>query len=266
MDITPHLKTRSLGRNFLFFPEVASTNVVASELAGLGMPEGTVVCADSQTAGRGRQRRHWFSPPGCNLYFSVVLRPDRRLSETSQLALVAGLAVALALEGLPGARARSSAFLLKWPNDVLLDGRKVCGILCEMPILKPRPALIVGIGVNVGLETEDLPPELRTTATSLKAALGVDVPRDELLAAILLQLEMLYAQWLRHGLSGLLPALSARSFLKGRRVVAETPAGTVEGMAQGMLPSGNLAVLLEDGSLAEIAAGDVHLRAASPRP
>ena len=263
MQLEPHLKTRVLGRNFIFRHQVSSTNTVAAELAALGMPEGTVVCADTQTAGRGRQRRRWHSPPGRNLYFSVLLRPRRPLAEASQMALVAGLAVVRGLESLPEAPrgADGAAGLqLKWPNDIFLGGRKLCGILCEMPSWRPRPALVVGIGINLALGAAELPAELQDRAISLQEAWHLEVPRAEALAAVLGELEALYAEWQAHGLEPLLPALGARSSLLGRPIVAETPAGVVEGTAVGILPSGNLAIRLADGSAAEIAAGDVHLR------
>jgi BirA family biotin operon repressor/biotin-[acetyl-CoA-carboxylase] ligase len=258
MDLAPHLATRQFGRNFIFLTEADSTNKVAMELASQGAPEGMVVCADRQTAGRGRQNRAWFSPSGSNLYVSLVLRPSRPAQEAVQVALVGGLAVAAALQGfLPAAMPAK----VKWPNDVFVGGRKCCGLLCEMSAPNtPGQSLVVGIGVNVNLGAEELAPGLRGTATSLRMAAGKEFDRAKVLAAILLELERRYSVWLQVGLAGLMPEWRDRSLLEGHRVVAETAAGEISGTVAGLSGQGNLLVRNDAGETLEISAGDVHIR------
>jgi BirA family biotin operon repressor/biotin-[acetyl-CoA-carboxylase] ligase len=261
MDLAPHLATRQFGRNFIFLTEVDSTNKVAMELASQGVGEGLVVCSDRQTAGRGRQNRAWFSPSGSNLYLSLVLRPSRPAQEAVQVALVGGLAVAAALQGFLPATQRVG---VKWPNDVFVDGRKCSGLLCEMSAPNtPDQALVVGIGVNVNLVAEDLAPGIRGTATSLRMISGKETDRAEVLAAILLELERRYAVWLEVGLAGLMPEWRRRSVLEGHWVVAETAAGEIAGIVDGLSGQGNLLVRDAAGKTLEISAGDVHIRSIS---
>jgi BirA family biotin operon repressor/biotin-[acetyl-CoA-carboxylase] ligase len=184
----------SLGQPLVELAEATSTNDVLRQMAVAGAAEGTTVVALQQTRGRGRQHRPWHSPPGLGLYLSVLLRPPWPASESGALAPLAGVAVASALKqlGVPDIR-------LKWPNDVLAGGRKICGVLVE-PALKGGQIefAVVGIGVNVLHGADDFPPELRHTATSCALA-GVTVTLAQARVAVLAALDEGYRRALREG-------------------------------------------------------------------
>jgi BirA family transcriptional regulator, biotin operon repressor / biotin---[acetyl-CoA-carboxylase] ligase len=222
-----------LGRPRLHLRETTSTNDRARELAVRGAPHGTIVTAGVQTAGRGRQGRTWTAPPGSSLLLSLVLR-----SFDGLLPLRAGLAVA----ELAGPTAR-----VKWPNDVLIDGRKVAGILAEA-----RPAegwTVLGIGLNAALNLDDLPPELRDTAATLGRA------PDELDAVLGELLERL-ARWLAAAVDEVVQALRARDALLDQRVAWNGG----DGVGAGIDDAGRLLVRRDDGSRTALDAGEVHLR------
>lgn len=193
-----------LGQPLIELGEVTSTNDVLRQMAIEGAAEGTAVVAQQQTRGRGRQHRPWHSPPGLGLYLSVLLRPPWPAAESGALALLAGVAVASALKqlGMPDVK-------LKWPNDVLAGGKKICGVLVE-PALKGGQIefAVVGIGLNVRHGVEDFPPELRPTATSCALA-GIDLTLAQTYAAVLAALEALYRDALNAGPSSLYAAWSA---------------------------------------------------------
>ena len=246
------LRTRFVGRTLLYLPSAGSTMDVAKAEAEHGSAEGTVVLADEQTAGRGRFGRRFVSPPGVNLYPTVILRPS--LEGLKQLGIVASLAVARAVEECTGLRPS-----IKWPNDVLLDGRKFCGILIETEFTGSRPRYsLVGIGVDVNLDVRAY-PEIAAIATSLAAALGREVSREDLLAALLNHLEALYLHVQDGG--------SAVAEWKGRletlgKRVRVSAAGTVEeGVAEDVDREGNLVLRRADGTTATMVAGEVTLRA-----
>ena len=187
-DLGGRLRSRVIGGPFLYHEQVASTNAEARSLAIDGASEGTVVIAESQTAGRGRLGRRWSSPAGQGLLFSVVLRPTLPMSGVHLLTLVAGCAAARAIESIAGVPAS-----IKWPNDLFLGDRKVGGILME--IAGERDAVdwvVAGIGINVNTELGELPVTLSRNAGSLKLASGTAVDRSELLARLLLLLDVEY--------------------------------------------------------------------------
>lgn len=254
-EVLPLLRTARLGRDCQYVEETGSTNRDAAARAEAGAAEGLVVAAGAQRAGRGRQARVWHSPPGANLYFSLVLRPEVELARAASLPLVVGLAVAEALEGLaPEARP-----LVKWPNDILARGRKLCGILCELQAETDRVRhIIAGVGVNVNLEPESLPAELRGRATSLKAEAGRAFSRAAVLAAVLNRLEPLYDRWRAEGLAPLAGALAARDALRGREIALEQGGRRVAGVADGIQADGALRLLTAEGLVA-IYSGEAHL-------
>ena len=177
-----------MGRHFLAVREIGSTNTVALALAGLDAPEGSVVVADYQTAGRGRQGRAWLAPPDTALLVSILLRPTGPAERIPQLSLVAGVAVREAL-ALAGVETR-----LKWPNDILLHGKKVCGILLEAASGPLRePGVVVGIGLNVNQERADFAADLRQRATSLSVATGRAWERETLLMLLLSSMDRWYS-------------------------------------------------------------------------
>ena len=246
------LYTRVVGKRLLFFQEVGSTMDEAVRRAERGTDEGTVVVAETQTASRGRQGRSWVSRSG-NLYLSVVLYPT--LENLPYLNSLCGVAVVRAITNISGLKPR-----IKWPNDVLLDGKKVAGLLVESAIAggQVRQA-IVGIGVNVALDAEEF-DELSGAATSLNQASAGDIPRDDLLREVLQQLDALYIQ-LNHGNT---PVEEWEELLDtlGQRVRVSSGGSDYLGAAEGVDELGNLQLRQDDGRLVTFTAGDV----ASLRP
>jgi BirA family biotin operon repressor/biotin-[acetyl-CoA-carboxylase] ligase len=252
--IQPGLETAFMGRNLVYLPETPSTNDVARRLAQEGAPEGSVVVTDHQTAGRGRLARRWEAPPGCCLLLSLLFRPPLAAHQVQRLTMACGLAVAEAIEATTGL-----AVGLKWPNDVLIGGAKVAGILTELELQGSRvAAAVVGIGLNVNLDPEALPGGLLVPATSLSKALGRQVARRPLLLALLQALEARYLALC----GGRSPhdEWAGRLVTLGRRVTVSGPGRKVAGVAEGVNADGALLVRLDDGRLETVVAGDVTLR------
>ena len=254
-EVLPLLTTCRLGRECLYKEQTASTNRDAAAHALEGAAEGLVVSAGLQNAGRGRMTRAWFSPPKANLYFSVVLRPGVELARAASLPLVMGLAVAEAL----GELAPEAQPQIKWPNDILARGRKLCGILCEMQAETACVRHIVaGVGVNVNLSVGEFPEELRDRATSLRIEAGRTFSRAAVLAAVLNRFEPLYDRWRAEGLAPLLPAVNARDALRGRAIALDQGGRRTEGFADGIQADGALR-LQTDSGLVPIYSGEVHI-------
>jgi BirA family biotin operon repressor/biotin-[acetyl-CoA-carboxylase] ligase len=235
--------------------EVDSTQLLARELARAGAEEGTMVIAETQTAGRGRLGRIWHSPAGANVYCSVLLRPAMPPAAVPQLALVAGLSVARAIEGLGLAPA------LKWPNDVLLDGRKVVGILTEMEAeLERVHVVIAGIGVNVNVAAADLPDYLRDVATSLAIAAGRPIDRVGFTADLVAALEADYRRFVEGGFAAVREEYERRSALTGRLVTVRSSDGETTGEVRGTDDDGALRLVEAGGAVRRVIAGEVTLR------
>ncbi len=244
------LYTSLVGRRLLFFQELDSTMDRAAEEARGLAEEGTVVVAETQSASRGRFRRTWVSRPG-NLYFSVVFYPTT--GELPFIGMVAGVALVRAILRTAGLNAR-----LKWPNDVMVDGRKAAGILIESAVEGPAVKYaVLGIGVNVGLEPEEL-EDLPVAATSLNAASGREIPRDEMLARLLHEIDALYLELRR----GACPLTEWRGMLEtlGQQVEAAGQGWDCAGLAEDVDDQGNLLLRLDGGQLVTLTSGDVTLR------
>ncbi len=233
----------AFGEQYLYAVETDSTQDV---LRDGDHPHGTVALAEHQTAGRGRSGRSWEDAPATNLLFSLLLESpaDARIP---QLSLVAGLAVASALE-----REAMVPALVKWPNDVLIDGGKVAGILLEAT----GSRVVCGIGINVNQVADDLPPTPRFPAISLRVAAGRRFDRAAVLVAVLAELEHRYEQWLEIGLAGLADDLERRNALRGRRVIV---GGSHNGTADAIAADGRLTVVLDDGRTTLVGSGEVEI-------
>jgi len=221
-----------------------STNRVAMEMAENGARHGTVVVADAQTAGRGRMGRRWVSPAGKNLYVSLLLRPSVSTVDAPPLALVAGVALADAVEamGVPAS--------LKWPNDLFCGGRKAAGILAEMASDPDGVRhVVIGVGLNVNMEEADFPPDLRGTGTSLRILAGKAFRRVDVLARLLDAFGTRYAEFIGGGFASLRDGWDRRDFLRGRRVFLRRQCGEGWGTADGLDTAGALR-FLPDGGLA----------------
>lgn len=251
------LDTKRLGRSILFSREIGSTNEWAKELAMNGAHEGTVVIVETQTAGRGRLCREWFSPSG-GLWFSIIFRPKLRPSEAIKLTFVAGLAVVKVLREMFDLKVET-----KWPNDVLVNGQKICGILTEMNTTDETVNfVVVGIGVNANFDVEKaLPEQLKKVATSLENELGRKVQLETLFRALLEQLEKLYELFTKEGFKPVLEEWKNYAGFLGQQVQVTSLTEELGGLALDVNHDGALVLRLEDGTRKQVFVGDVSLRA-----
>lgn len=260
-EVRAGLRTKRFGQHVRYLETTVSTQDDCRALAERGAPEGTLVVAERQEAARGRLDRAYFTPPG-GLWCSLLLRPDRAPEEVILLSLVAAIAVHAAVEEVTGLRAT-----VRWPNDLLLQGRKFAGILIELTseqdVLR---YVILGIGLNVNLRGEDFPEDLRPIATSLREALGRDAPRVTLLQRLLERLETLYDRYLAEGPEPVLEAWLALPNIVGQRVTIYAPHETWSGVATGLDREGALLVQTDDGVVHRVVAGDVRLVTEPPPP
>lgn len=247
------LDTTVFGRKAVLLTSTLSTQGDVLKLAEQGQGEGAVVIAEEQTGGRGRFGRKWFSPPGKGIWMSVLLRPDLPLQHTPQLTLLTGVAVCRAVRACTGADAG-----IKWPNDLLIDGRKVCGILLESTVEDHEVRYcIAGIGVDVNFDPEDYPEDLTTIATSLKMETGQPVDRTKLTAAILTELEQLYYLYQKEGFGVISALWEALSVSMNREITVTNPHGVIKGKAIGLDPSGALLVEKHDGEHTLVISGEI---------
>jgi BirA family biotin operon repressor/biotin-[acetyl-CoA-carboxylase] ligase len=221
------------------------------------IPEGTLILAESQTQGRGRLGRRWISPPGVNLYASFILRPNIPVRDTPVVTCLAAVSIVQAVRVCTHLEA-----VIKWPNDVLIHEKKVAGILTELCLVQNQVNyLVIGMGVNVNLDVEMLPAEVRTTATSLKAKFGRIVNRNKLLAEICNKLEENYNRLLIQGTASILSEFCSLTSTLGKRVKVTTSVKTIEGWAEDVDPHGALILRMEGQTRERIHSGDViHLR------
>ncbi|WP_315436417.1 biotin--[acetyl-CoA-carboxylase] ligase [uncultured Selenomonas sp.] len=254
-EISQDLKTALVGRKVICYDVVDSTNLVLKNLAREGAEDGTVVVADSQGTGRGRMERAFFSPPGKGIWVSILLRPTFLPQDAPKCTLMAAVAVARAMEAF-GLRAA-----IKWPNDILHDGRKLVGILTEMSAEMDRVNyVVIGIGINVNIAPEDFPAELRAIATSLMQMKGAPLPRVAFLQELLRVLDDLYASVQREGFAPVLAAWREYSVTLGQEVRVIGPAGEeFEGVAVDIDAEGALLVDTAEGRR-RVLAGDVSIR------
>ncbi len=244
------LDTRFLGRNVVCYDRVDSTNAVSRQLAQEGAPEGTLVVAEEQTAGRGRHRRQWLAPAGSSLLMSFVLRPSLAPEELPLLLMASALAVAQAIEESTGLDIH-----FKWPNDIMLGGKKAGGILMETGVSgQGVDHAVIGIGLNVNLDVATI-PEIAASATSISAALGKETSRLRILRSLLESMEREYL--LLQGGHSPVARWAARLSQLGQQVQVDTPWGRETGRLQGVDAGGRLVLRRSDGSEARITVGDV---------
>lgn len=251
------LRTGRFGRALHYFATAGSTNDIARELARSGAPEGTVVLAEEQTRGRGRLGRAWLAPPRSCLLLSLVLRPALAVEEAFRLTMLCSVAAAVAVERATGLRPE-----LKWPNDLLLGGKKLAGLLSEASALGGRlEYAVVGIGLNVNFDPLVF-PDIASTATSLQAALGRPASRLGLLRELLAEVEDRYSQLFATSAAEDALWLEWRRRLGtlGRQVVVTEGERRERGLAYDVARDGSLLLRRDDGSEVAIAVGDVTLR------
>jgi len=253
-EIKSEIRTKIIGRKVFYFKEVESTQEVAKTLANAGLEEGTIIIAEKQTKGRGRAGREWFSPKG-GLWLSIILKPSIPTPKIQRLTLLAGVAVAKTLRKLYKLDAK-----LKWPNDVLVEGKKVCGILIEASGNADKVNYaIVGVGINVNVRFTDK-KELSSTATSILELLGEEVSIVKLTVKLLEEFEKLYLEFKQGEFSKIIGEWRKLSQTLGKKVKVESYGESFTGEALDVDEDGFLLVKVKDGSIARIVAGDIYLR------
>lgn len=252
--------TKWLGHELFYYDEIDSTNTEAKRKAEEGAPHGTLIVADMQTAGRGRRGRSWESPHGEGIFFTLLLRPDIEPANAPMLTLVKAIAVARGVSACTGLKAE-----IKWPNDVVINGKKIVGILTEMSAqIDYVNHIVIGTGINV--HQTSFPEELEEKATSIDMELKrqrktLRVSRAQLLEKILEQFEICYETYIRtQDLSGLMEEYNRELVNIDRRVRVLDPLGEFEGRALGINERGSLLVERDNGEVAEILSGEVSVR------
>ena len=258
-EIEERLNTRWLGQTLHFYQQLDSTNLTAMELAEEGAAEGTAVLAEEQLRGRGRGNRSWHSPPGVGIYCSIILRPRLSPAKAQIITLMTAVAIVKAI-----AQETSVSARIKWPNDILLNGRKIAGILLEGKVGSKRVEhAVIGFGINVNQTSADLPPEPMFEASSLRIELGKPVGRSALVAGIFGELEGLYERVQQGDLATILEQWRRLSTTLARPIRVWQRGKVTEGIAVDITAEGGLVVRVKDESLRVIHAGDVeHLRLA----
>ncbi len=254
-ELESRMDTRWAGHPVTYYEVLDSTNLRAKLDAEKGAPQGALVVADMQTAGRGRRGRSWSSPAGTNAYFTLILKPDFEPDKASMLTLVMAMAVAEGIREACGLEA-----LIKWPNDIVVGGKKVCGMLTELSVQQEYiQHVVVGAGVNVGIQ--EFPPEIADTAACLEEECGRRVPRAQLIVHIMKAFEKYYEKFMETlDFSVLKEAYDNRLVNCGREVCVLDPKGEYTGISRGINSVGELLVELPDGSERTVYAGEVSVR------
>ena len=254
-EIKSRISTKWAGREVHCYNRIDSTNNAAKIAAEQGSLHGALFLAEQQSSGKGRRGRGWVSPPGTGIWMTILLRPQLEPSYASMLTLVAALSMSKAIEANTGLEAQ-----IKWPNDVVVNGKKVCGILTEMSAeMEQIHYVVIGLGTNVNIE--EFPEEIQDKATSLKVEGKKEVERVPVICAFLSYFEKDYENFMEHrNLSGLLEQYNKRLVNCGREVRILDPKGEYSGTAKGVNQTGALVVVKEKGETAVITSGEVSVR------
>jgi len=249
------IETELVGKEIRYFQMLSSTNTVAKDYAGKRAKDGTVVVAEIQTQGRGRLNRPWISPKG-GVWLSVILRTKLAAEEAPKITLIASVAVARTLHRLWNLKSE-----VKWPNDVLIGGKKICGILTEASIAgKHVNAIIVGIGINANFDLEDLPYDLWKSTTTLKEVIGKHVNREELICVLLKEFEECFELFKERKIGRLLDEWREMACFLGKRIEVKSFRENWAGKAIDIDESGALIVELDNGERKRVLSGDVTVR------
>ena len=254
-EISSRMQTRWAGKKVYFYDSVGSTNVQARRLAEEGAPHGSLIVTDMQTAGRGRRGRAWSSPGGTNAYFTLILRPEYEPDVAPMVTLVMALAVAEGIRQTCGVEAG-----IKWPNDIVAEGKKLCGILTEMSVERDYiHYVVVGAGINVGLQ--EFEPGIQSKAVSLEQICGRRIARASLIANVMKAFEDCYDVFERErSLEGLREKYNSLLVSRDAEVCILDPDGEYRGISRGINSKGELLVELADGRLTKVYAGEVSVR------
>jgi len=248
------LDTKYIGHEIIHFDSIDSTNNYAKNIA-IHNAEGTVVTAEQQISGKGRLGRSWVSPPKKGIYFSIILKPNLEPSKAAKLTLIGAAAVHLALKDM------NMDSKIKWPNDIIIDGKKVCGILTEMSCeLNAINYIVIGIGINANLDADDFSDDFKNKATSLKIILGQNIQRSKLLALVLNHFEKLYDSFKEDlDIKETIEICRKHSALMGKEIQVIKDGSIKLGRAIGLSDEGELLVQFEDG-IEKIYSGEVSVR------
>lgn len=254
-EIKPRLSTNLVGKSILHYDTISSTNLKAKEIAN-EVEDGTVVVSEEQTSGKGRLGRHWISPKGKGIWMSIILKPDIDPLHASKITLIGAAAVFQALNS------RNIKALIKWPNDLVIDNKKICGILTEMSSeLNKIHYLVIGIGINVNIDLEDFPAEMKNIATSLKIASGEIIDRKKLMADVLNSFEKLYYQFIStNSLYDSITICRENSIFIGRDVKIVKFNKEYIAKAIDLDDDGQLIIEHKDGTIEKVFSGEVSMR------
>ncbi|MGE6629556.1 biotin--[acetyl-CoA-carboxylase] ligase [Bacillus sp. NPDC077027] len=248
------LETATFGRHIFFQEEVESTQKIAHELVSQGTSHGTLVVSDKQTKGKGRMQRDWYSPHGTGIWMSLIVKPHISVQKTPQMTLLASVAITEAIEQLTGLTPS-----IKWPNDILINGKKVVGILTELRAEADQVhAVIIGPGINVNQEKADFPPHLQDIATSLQIESKKKVDRAALIQQIMLMFENRYADYMQHGFRPIKLLWESYTMTLGKTITARTINGHYTGKALGINDEGVLLLETEAG-IQKIYSADIEI-------
>lgn len=255
-EISPNLKTKFIGKNFLHLDTIDSTNNEAKKLAIDGNPEGTLVISEEQTMGRGRLGRNWISPKNKGIWMSLILRPEINPIQVSKITQVAAAAVCKALIDM------GIKTLIKWPNDIVLNDKKVCGILTEMSgELNRVNYVVVGIGINANIDKDEFPEDLKPIASSLKIEVGNYIKRKELVCKILNNFEELYEELINgETIRKSIEICKNNSALIGKEIKIIEKGEETRARALTLNEDGKLIVQYKDGKIDELISGEISVR------
>ncbi|MGB3260826.1 biotin--[acetyl-CoA-carboxylase] ligase [Paenisporosarcina sp.] len=254
--INQYLTTKRFGHTIQYEVSCPSTQPIAHQMAQSGAPDGSIVVCEEQTAGKGRMARVWTSTQGKGIWMSVIIRPEIPPTKAPQFTLVAAVAVTRAIEDIADVRAE-----IKWPNDLLINGKKCTGILTELQADMDRVhAIILGIGVNVNQQLTDFPDEIQSIATSIQMVTGKIVDRAKLVARILHHLEIYTDLYVMHGFEPLKILWESYSCTLGKRIKAIMIHQQIEGLALGITSDGILQVKTDDGQIHGIYSADIEIQ------
>jgi BirA family transcriptional regulator, biotin operon repressor / biotin---[acetyl-CoA-carboxylase] ligase len=255
-EIQLGLKTKQMGRNIHFEESVTSTQKIAQSLANNGVPEGTIVVADKQTNGRGRMYRTWHSPGGTGVWMSLIIRPNIPVNKTPQLTLLTAVAIVQAIEELTPLRPT-----IKWPNDIMVNGKKLVGILTELQAEADQVhAVIIGSGINVNQKKEHFPDDLQEIATSILIETGTTWERAQIIQMILLKFEVLYDIYLSEGFKPIKLLWEGYAISLHKTIVARTLKGSIEGKSIGIDDDGVLLLETADNTIERIYSADIEIK------
>lgn len=253
-EIKAGLKTVTIGKEIIYKTSLTSTQELAHRIANEGAEEGTLIVADEQTGGKGRLGRSWYSPIGTGIWMSVIVRPEIPPQKAPQLTLLTAVAVLRGMKEATGTECE-----IKWPNDILYEGKKIVGILTEMQAEPDQVhSIIIGVGINVN--QQQFPPELEQIATSLRQIQNKELKRSVVIQRVLEEFEQLYLEYIENGFSFIKKLWEVHSITIGKRITARTVSNTLEGMAKGITDDGVLLLEDDSGQVHHIYSADIKIK------